>query len=82
MDLVPVEANSLVRELLLENNEYQAVFFPQGQWMYVGFPLGWNSYLGISHWRAVNIKLNGRMVGEVDGHFPWDLPLNKSINRF
>lgn len=50
--------------------------------MYVGFPSGWNSYLGISCWSAVIIELHGEMVGEVDGLFPWDLPLSKSINRF
>lgn len=49
---------------------------------FVGFPSGWTPYLGISRWSSVIIELNGRMVGEVGGLFPWDLPLSKSINRF
>lgn len=38
--------------------------------------------LTLERWSAVIIELNGRMVGEVGGLFPWDLPLSKSINRF
>lgn len=61
---------------------HQAVFFPQRQWRCAGFPSEWNSCLGIWYWSTVIIELNRRMVGKVDGLFPWDISLSKSINRF
>lgn len=38
--------------------------------------------LGVSCSSTDFVELAGRIVGDVDGLFPWDLPLSESINRF